>query len=141
MNFTKQQRLDIYNKYDGKCAYCGHDIEQLKDMQIDHIIPKRNFNDYMNNGEEYKKMKIPYFLLHLTKDDLNHFDNLNPSCRVCNKKKDAYSLENFRQLLEDQINQLNKYSSQYRIAKRYGFVEEKPHKIKFYFEKYLDYET
>ncbi len=37
---TKQIREQVYQKYNGRCAYCGHEIA-IKDMQVDHIIPKR----------------------------------------------------------------------------------------------------
>lgn len=36
---TKDQRMQIWQKYDGRCAYCGEPIE-YKDMQVDHIKPK-----------------------------------------------------------------------------------------------------
>lgn len=35
----KEDRLKIYRKYDGHCAYCGKSIE-YKDMQVDHLVPK-----------------------------------------------------------------------------------------------------
>ena len=31
-------RRDIYNRFDGHCAYCGKKIE-FDDMTIDHILP------------------------------------------------------------------------------------------------------
>ena len=39
-------RRDIFNKYDGHCAYCGRKIE-FDDMTIDNIIPlsKNGGND------------------------------------------------------------------------------------------------
>ena len=36
---TKDKRLKVYNKFDGRCAYCGQKIE-YKDMQVDHIFAK-----------------------------------------------------------------------------------------------------
>ena len=129
-SFTKLERLEVYNKYDGRCAYCGEEIN-LKDMQIDHIICKRNFISNIKNNKQ------PYFLKHLTEEDLNHNDNLNPSCRVCNKRKDAFTLDGFREQVENQILYLNKYSSTYRTAKKYNLLEEKQRKIVFYFENYL----
>lgn len=36
---NKKQRLEIYDKYNGHCGYCGRSIE-YKDMQVDHMIPK-----------------------------------------------------------------------------------------------------
>ena len=32
-------RRDIYNRFDGHCAYCGKSIE-FDDMTIDHILPQ-----------------------------------------------------------------------------------------------------
>ena len=31
-------RKEVYEKYNGKCAYCGCDIS-IKDMQIDPLVP------------------------------------------------------------------------------------------------------
>jgi len=45
MSFLKQKRIEIYSKYNGRCAYCGEEI-QLKDMQVDHIIPKMSYKPF-----------------------------------------------------------------------------------------------
>jgi len=126
----KINRQEIYNKYDGRCAYCGESIE-LKDMQVDHIIPKQFFVWHIKN-----KFKIPLFLLHLKEEDVNHIDNLFPTCRVCNKWESAHHLELFRSELSEQVKRLNDYSSNYRIAKRYGLVMEVFTPIIFYYEKF-----
>jgi 5-methylcytosine-specific restriction endonuclease McrA len=125
----KQEREIIFNKYNGKCAYCGLKID-LKDMQIDHVIPQRNFEMMIKNN-----WRVPVFLSHLTLDDLNHKDNLNPTCRVCNKWKDAFDLETFRSEIFEQIDRLNKRSSNYRMAKKYGLLAETLKPIVFYFER------
>ena len=118
----------IHSKYNCKCAYCGCEIT-IKEMQVDHIIPKKTFRQTIVNNH-----KVPSFLTHLTEFDVEHIDNKNPACRVCNKWKDAFDLELFRSELSEQLNRLNKYSASYRIAKKYGLIEEKTKKIKFYFE-------
>lgn len=128
MAFSKQQRIEIHKKYNGYCAYCGEEI-QLKDMQVDHIIPQRDFIQHVHNN-----FKIPEFLSHLTEADINHPDNLNPSCRVCNKWKSAHDLEFFRHELSEQVNRLNAYSANYRIAKKYCQIKETIVPIRFYFE-------
>ena len=128
MAFTKQQRIEIYSKFKGKCAYCGCEI-QLKDMQVDHIIPKMSFIQHVHN-----KFRIPYFLSHLTESDMNHSDNLHPSCRVCNKWKSDHDLEFFRSELQSQVKRLNDYSTNYRIAKKYGQISETVSPIRFFFE-------
>lgn len=121
----------IIAKYNNRCAYCGCEIT-LKQMQVDHIIPKSEFLSHIKN-----RIHIPYFLTHLTEIDVNHWDNLNPACIVCNKWKSAHHLELFRSELFEQIKRLNTNSSSFRIAKRYGLVEETLKPIIFYFEAFI----
>ena len=60
-------REQVYNKYNGRCAYCGMEVE-FKNFQVDHYWPK--------------------FLAHLEPLlDNNRPDNLMPSCRKCNIHK------------------------------------------------------
>jgi hypothetical protein len=80
------------------------------------------------------RFKVPPFLKHLTEKDVNHIDNLFPSCKTCNSWKTVFDLETFRDELEKQIKRLNSYSANYRMAKRYGLVEETEKPIVFYFE-------
>jgi 5-methylcytosine-specific restriction endonuclease McrA len=124
----KINREEVYNKCGGRCAYCGNQIK-IKEMQVDHIIPTSFFSQHINN-----KVRVPKFLNHLTESDVNHMDNLLPTCRVCNKWKSAHDLELFRKEIEEQVRRLNDYSSNYRMAKRYGLVEETIKPIIFYFE-------
>ena len=128
MAFSKQQRQEIHSKFNGKCAYCGAEIP-LKDMQVDHIIPQSFYLGHVKN-----KFRVPSFLSHLTENDLNHIDNLHPACRVCNKWKSAHDLELFRRELSEQVNRLNFYSTNYRIAKKYGQIQETVAPIRFFFE-------
>nr|DAI89472.1 MAG TPA: RECOMBINATION ENDONUCLEASE VII [Caudoviricetes sp.] len=126
----QKERQKVYKKLNGHCAYCGREI-LIKDMQIDHIIPQLNFEwIFKNNIQDM----IPEFLIHLTESDLHHIDNLNPACRVCNKWKSTYHLELFRSEIQDQVKRLQLRSSNYRIAKLYGLIEETEAKVKFYFE-------
>lgn len=124
----KQTREIVYAKFRGNCAYCGQFI-QIKDMQVDHVIPQYGFQSYLKN-----KWKIPEFLSHLTENDLHHIDNLFPSCRVCNNWKSTYHLELFREEIQDQVNRLNKRHANYRMAKKYGLIEETVKPVKFHFE-------
>lgn len=124
----KSNRQKIFEKYGGHCAYCGEEIT-IKDMQVDHIIPKNEFWSHIKND-----IHIPEFLRHLKLNDLNHIDNLNPACRVCNKWKSAFHLELFRFELSEQLKRLHKNIAPYRMAKKYGLIEEKSKPIVFYFE-------
>jgi len=124
-------RILIWSKFQGHCGYCGEEIK-LKRMQIDHIIPKSNFVTSVHN-----KYKIPLFLSHLTINDIDHVDNLMPSCPVCNRWKKTFHLELFRSEIQKQIERLNSYSANYRFAKRYGLLKEINGPVIFYFEKLI----
>ena len=124
----QETRQQVHAKFDGHCAYCGEEIT-IKQMQVDHVIPQYRFEQNVAN-----KFRIPVFLNHLTPDDCNHIDNLFPACRVCNKWKSSHDLEFFRHEMEMQVKRLNEYSAPYRMAKRYGQIEETERKVKFYFE-------
>jgi len=132
----KKQKQNVYDKYKGHCAYCGKKIE-IKDMQIDHIIPQYSwtvvFKNKINGSLDFM---IPDFLKHLTIDDLHHIDNLHPACRVCNKWKSAHHLELFRSEIQEQTKRLQLRSANYRIAKLYGLVSESDVKVRFYFESF-----
>lgn len=39
-SISKSTRKEIFKKYNGKCAYCGCELN-IDSFQIDHIIPKR----------------------------------------------------------------------------------------------------
>ena len=58
---TKDERMAVYRKTNGRCAYCGCVLE-YKDMQVDHIIP---INGWSEQGEDT-------------------MDNMLPACRSCN---------------------------------------------------------
>lgn len=123
------QREEVFKKLHGHCAYCGEALKSIKQMQVDHIIPQAFFVGYVRS-----KIYVPQFLEHLTECDVDHIDNLHPACGVCNKWKSTFHLELFRSEIADQIKRLNDYSSNFRLAKRYGIVQETPQPIVFYFE-------
>ena len=72
---TKDQRMQIWQKYGGRCAYCGEPIE-YKDMQVDHIKP------IFRGWSDSQKQDLPDGVCG---DD--SMENLNPSCRMCNFRK------------------------------------------------------
>src|SRR5438067_254264 len=87
------KRECVFNKYGGRCAYCGCKI-QWSTFTVDHIYCK---NDYKKNG-----FLIPNGM------SLSDMDNLNPSCASCNSYKCYFSLEEFRENLENEyFNLLN----------------------------------
>lgn len=106
---TKDERLAVFNKTNGKCAYCGCELT-IKNMQVDHV-------ESLALGGE------------------NSIENYLPSCRSCNFYKDTMPLEVFRSELGKLLQRLNDRVVIYRIARRYGLISENDHPIKFYFEQ------
>lgn len=109
---TKSEREQIYNIFNGHCAYCGCEIE-YKDMQVDHIISLE-----CHNGTDT-------------------IDNMYPACRSCNHYKSTMSIEVFRKQLERMPMVLMRDSVTYKNAVRYNLVTPNEHKVVFYFEKAL----
>jgi len=69
------KRKMIFNKYNGKCAYCGSKIT-IGNFDVEHIKPKTNGGS-------------------------SHINNLLPSCKTCNGFKASLSIEEFRTKIEN----------------------------------------
>lgn len=115
MSFKKEVREAVHQKYGGRCAYCGSKIE-YKDMQIDHLIPRRNY------GNKY------------TEEQIECFENYMPSCRTCNHYKRANSLDAFRKMIEEIPRKLRQ-NYIYKVGILYSNVIDNTKPIKFYFEQ------
>lgn len=123
---TKKERELIFNKYGGKCAYCG--CELTKGWHIDELEPIRR-----NRKWDRKKRKWIYDGTCKYPERLC-LANQMPACASCNINKHAMSLEEFRRLVGGFLTSLNRDSTQYKIAKRYGFIQEVVKPVVFYFE-------
>jgi 5-methylcytosine-specific restriction endonuclease McrA len=127
----KADRDKVFNKYGGKCAYCGCDLDNT--WQVDHAISK--FYSFMI-------------------EDINHISNLMPACKKCNHYKRSLCIDRtdthigFRDYLKSFHKRLAKLPkntqvkrTQQRkiymqdIADRYGITVEKPFSGIFYFEQ------
>ena len=111
----KELRQQVYEKYNGHCAYCGCELE-YKDMQVDHV-------DSVYKAES------------LNKQIDNSLDNLNPSCRSCNFYKSIDNIEKFREHIETSLIKKLHKDFNYKMLVKYGLVKEDLHKVRFYFEK------
>lgn len=109
---TKQERLEVYRKMDGHCAYCGC-LLKYEDMQVDHVIPLEGWSE----------------------QGTDTLDNMLPACRSCNHYKSAMSIESFRKMVENMPTALARDSVTYKNAVRFGLVFPNPHPVEFYFEK------
>lgn len=128
MKLTKKQREILFQKYGGKCAYCGFDLQ--KGWHADHI------EAVIRNSHWNPKTYRWEFDGTYVNPEKNHIDNMNPSCASCNINKHQLTIEQFRDLIQNFVNSLNEYTVQYKIAKRYGLIKETEKKVRFYFEDY-----
>ena len=120
---SKQQREAVFNKYGGRCAYCGCELT-LRTMQVDHIKAVYTSSLENNNVE--------------TQDD--SFDNLNPSCRQCNFYKGTLNIEQFRNKIKTILYRTFQSTFQAKLAKKLGMMVVTQFD-KFYFEKNFNHDT
>ena len=113
----KRQREAVFNKYGGRCAYCGYELT-LRTMQVDHIKAVYT-SSIENDGVE-------------TQDD--SLDNLNPSCRQCNFYKGTLDIEQFRKKIMTTLYETCQNTFQAKLAKKLGMLTVKQFD-KFYFER------
>lgn len=124
----KETRQQVYEKYDGKCAYTG--VQLGLDWQIDHVTSKL-------------KHKI-----HNTSDVADDIENLLPSLWIVNHYKRAFDLEGFRERMNGfhiRLAKLPKKTNSPSTQKRMQYMRwianvfdisiDKPFDGLFYFEK------
>ena len=112
-------RLKVFNKFNGRCAYCGCFLNQ-KNFHVDHIQAK------------FRKTEQSRLSVIKGKD---HIDNYNPACISCNCSKSTLTLEQWRLQIQKKQKQLFRDSSTYRMLLRFNLVIEKESVVKFYFEE------
>ena len=110
----KMIRQQVYEKYNGHCAYCGCELD-IKDMQVDHL--------YSVYRAEYEGRDI---------DD--SIDNYMPACRQCNYYKGTSTIDEFRRKIL-QLERTALIPFPVRLAQKYGIIQVKEWDMKFYFEK------
>lgn len=124
----KSDRIKIFEKYGGKCAYCGCDL--TKNWHADHIEPivrdskwDRKSGRFVNSGT--------------CRNPRNEIlENFNPACPSCNIQKNSFTLEQFRSNIQGFLDSLNLYNTQYKFVKKYGLVTETKMQVKFFFETF-----
>lgn len=148
-HMTKREREQIFNKFGGRCAYCG--CELTKGWHVDEIQPvirKRKWvaahwddkTKPLCNDEDYDNPKFRQWVEgKWVADGCERPENYNaenqyPACASCNINKHSMDLESFRNGIAAFMKHLNEISTQYKIAKRYGLVQETNMPVIFYFE-------
>ena len=144
----KAVRQAIFDKYQGRCAYCGCNLE--KGWHVDELEPCRRLYEFepghwshpganKMSEEEMLEKEVKWIPARdvfkgYTHPERLHIENQMPACASCNINKHSMSLEEFRSLIEGFMKHLNERSTQYKIAKRYGLVKEFFEPVVFYFE-------
>ena len=118
---TKNERQIVFNKYGGKCAYCGCELQ--KGWHVDHIEPA--FHNWSDED-------VNRFLKQGRGE--NTIENYNPACPRCNRWKGTWSIEQFRNEISLQIERLERDSAPFRMARDYGLIKTSEIEVKFYYE-------
>ena len=128
-------RVEIYNKYNGLCAYTGKPLGD--DWQVDHVTSKERMGYWRGYCKTYEERVC-----------LNNPDNLLPACRIVNHYKRSLDLEGFRSYMKNFHIRLAKlpkttkreatkrriaYMNQ--VAELFDITPDKPFSGKFYFER------
>lgn len=131
----KADRQKIFDKYGGRCAYCGCELQ--KGWHVDEIEPVLRGFKYrrddrgliMTNkkGDDIKDVYLSY------PERLN-IDNQNPACARCNGWKSTMDLETFRNEISEQVQRARRYNCNFRMAEDFGLIKETGIEVKFYFE-------
>lgn len=149
----KSDREIVFNKYGGKCAYCGDPLQ--KAWHVDHAEPIQRKQKLVGGGyfhadtgkeltnenivqamkddkAEYRRNKLVSDGCHKPEND--KIENMMPACPSCNINKHSMNIEEFRAFIQRFTQSLNKTSVIYKIARRYGLIQETEKKVIFYFE-------
>lgn len=126
----KSERKIVFDKYDGKCAYCGCELQ--KGWHVDHVEPCRRITETV---QVKGKWMFTEKVIGYANPKANHIDNYMPSCPSCNINKHGDTIEGFRESIKGYLRSLNLRIVQYKMVKKYGLVLETEDEVVFHFEK------
>lgn len=122
-NMKKSERIKVFLKCNGRCAYCGCSITSDR-FHVDHIQPKyRNTTQEQLKSWNSEKIKGE-----------DSIDNYNPSCISCNLSKSTFTIEQWRKELELKKERIKRDSPTFNILLRFKAIVETNNPIVFYFE-------
>jgi hypothetical protein len=128
MKLTKAQRETVRQMFDGRCAYCGEALPTR--WHADHMEPVVRVLLTKRTERGYKLVSgDPIY------PERDTLENYMPACPPCNISKSSMSLEVWRAWLAGHVNSLNSYHPIYRLAKKYGLIQETGNPVTFYFER------
>lgn len=106
---SHEERKQIYERMDRRCAYCGQRLE-YEDMHVDHVKP-------------------------LAKGGPDIIPNMVCSCEYCNRYKGSRDVESFRRAIYRSLGALERDSLAYRNSIKYGLIRRTHAPVVFYFER------
>ncbi len=106
---SKAKRQEVFDKSDGRCAYCGYPITR-NTFQVDHIIAK-----CMRGSDS--------------------ISNLYPSCRRCNNYKRWSTTEEFRVNIQKAIDVQRRSNPMFHMLERFGIIKQVKTEVVFHFER------
>jgi len=93
----QSKRMKVYQKTDGRCAYCGEPIDPNEDWQPDHYIP-------------------------LCQGGTDNLNNLWPAHRSCNASKNGRTPEQWADTIKRRL--LNEFDEFKRRIEAYTIIDE-----------------
>lgn len=121
---NKSERENIFNKYDGKCAYCGCDL--VKGWHVSKLLSEA---PEVNEKGEFV----------INNDTI---ENKLPSCASCNMSRTRdnsgnryITIEGFRKQIIYNLEFMQSFSY-YQRCLRFGLIQENIKPVVFYFEQY-----
>ena len=124
MALTKSQRQNLFNRFGGKCAYCGCDLPLR--WHADHFEPVERAPDYSADN--------PFKTWKPTRPDRDVISNMMPSCPPCNIDKHSMNLESWRTWLQTRLEALCKTPG-FKLLSAHGLVKTTGAPIVFHFER------
>lgn len=112
---TKTEREAIRQRFGGRCAYCGAELNPCSRWHVDHVTPMfRGHDGAKERGELSEKF---------------------PACQRCNLWKGGMTLDTFRWEIAKQVTRLRRDAAAFRLAEDFGRVVEQTGPVTFYFER------
>ncbi len=119
MSLSKKQRAELKQKFGGRCAYCGCELGDK--WHADHV------KAIYRNSQADTGMDRP---------ENEREDNYFPACPPCNLFKTVWTIEQFRSEIQVQVARARAYSGNFRVAERFGLIEEIKKPVVFWFEQF-----
>lgn len=130
MTLTKAQRVDVFNKFGGKCAYCGNPLGTR--WHADHVKSVKRKTKYVRDKNDlWKTVTVGFWA-----PENDHAGNIFPACAPCNIHKSDAKLEDWRRYIERQVEIARRNSAPFRHAERFGLITTSAAPIVFHFEKF-----